>query len=69
MVLGSSPVAVTNAFASNISTYVKLSKAQLIKMLQSGGFFRKALGNVMDNLDKNALLDLSVSLAKGFCLN
>ena len=38
-------------------------------MLQSGGFFRKALGNVMDNLDKNALLDLSVSLAKGFCLN
>ena len=38
-------------------------------MIPSGGFFRKALGNVMGDLGKNALLDLSVPLAKGFCLN
>ena len=38
-------------------------------MIPSGGFPRKALGNGMDHFGKNALLDLSVSLAKGFCLN
>ena len=58
-----------NAFSKYILTYAKLTKAQLIKMIPSGGFFRKALGNVMGDLGKNALLDLSVPLAKGFCLN
>ena len=38
-------------------------------MIPSGGFLRKALSDVMDDLGKNALLDLSVPLAKGFCLN
>ena len=34
------------------------------KIIQSRGFFVKALGNVMGNLGKKALLDLSVSLAE-----
>ena len=55
-----------NAFANNILTYVKLSQAQLTKMIPSSGFHRKALCNVIDNLGKNTLLDLSVPSPKGF---
>ena len=41
-------------------TNVKLSKAQLSKIIQSGRF----LGNMIDNLGKKALTGLAVPLAK-----
>ena len=37
-----------NAIAKNMSTDIKLSEAQLRKMIQSGGFLR----NMLDNLGK-----------------
>ena len=37
-----------------MSTYIKLSKAQLTKIIQSGGFLGKTLGNMMSNLDKKS---------------
>ena len=43
---------------------MKLSKAPLSKIIQSGGFFGKTLGNKMSNLGQKALLDLTVPLAK-----
>ena len=49
-----------NAFANNISTYIKISKAQLSKIIQLGGCF----GNMIANLDKKALKDLVVLSAK-----
>ena len=48
------------AFANNISTDLKHSKAQLSKITQSGGF----LGNIIGNLDKKALWMFGVLLAK-----
>ena len=39
---------------------IKLGKAQLFKIIQSGGF----LGNMMSSLGKKALTDLTVTLAK-----
>ena len=53
-----------NAFANSMSTNIKLCKAQLSKIIQSDGFPGKTLGNVMSNLDKKALIDLPVPLAK-----
>ena len=47
-----------------MSTNVKLSKIQLCKTIQSGGFLGKTLGNMMGNLSKKVLLDLAVPLAK-----
>ena len=41
-------------FASNISTDIKLSKAQISKIILCGGSFRSWL----DNLGKKALTDL-----------
>ena len=41
-------------------TDIKLSKAQLSKIIQSGGF----LGKTLDNLGTKALLDLAFPLAK-----
>ena len=35
-----------NAFASNMSTDIKLSKAQVSKIIQSGGSFGSWLGNL-----------------------
>ena len=43
-------------------TDIKLWKSLLVKIIQSGAFFGKALGN----LGKEVLLDLTVSLAKDF---
>ena len=43
---------------------IKLSKAQLSKIIQSSGFLGKMLGNMMGNLSKKGLLDLGVPLAK-----
>ena len=33
-------------------TDIKLSKSQLAKIIQSGGFLGKTLGNIMSNLGK-----------------
>ena len=46
-----------------MSMDIKLSKAQFFKIIQLGGFLGKALGNLMSNLGKKALFDLSFSLA------
>ena len=35
------------AFANNPSTDIKLSKTQLSKMIQSGGFFGRLLGSLL----------------------
>ena len=56
-------------FTKNISINIKLSKAQITKIIQLVEFFGKTFGNMMGNLDKKALLDLAVHLAKDICLN
>ena len=43
-----------------MSTDTKLSKAQLYKMIQSGGFLRYILGN----LGGKVIIDLGISLAR-----
>ena len=43
---------------------IKFSKVQLSKIIQSGGFLGKTLRIIMSFLDKKALLDLGVLLAK-----
>ena len=44
-----------------MSTDIKLSKAQLSKMIQSGGFLR----NVLSNLDKKKVItDLAIPLTR-----
>ena len=50
---------IRNAFADNMSTDIELSKAQISKVIQSGGFFRNTLGN----LGKKIITDLAVFLA------
>ena len=45
-------------------TDIKLSRAQLSKIIQSGGCPGKTLGNMMGNLHKKALIDLAVPLVK-----
>ena len=52
---------IRNAFANNISTYTKLSKAQISKTIQSGGSFDSWLAN----LGKRALTNVAISLARG----
>ena len=41
-----------NAFANSMLKDIKLSKAQLSKIIQSRGFLGKTLGNVIGNLGK-----------------
>ena len=48
-----------NAFANNMSTNIKLSKAQISKIIQSGGSFGSWLGNV----GKKALTTIAIPLA------
>ena len=48
-----------NAFANNMSTDLKLSKAQISKIIQSGGSFGSWLGN----LRKKALTNTDIPLA------
>ena len=43
---------------------IKLSKAQLTKIIQSDGFLDKMIGNTIANVGRKALLDFSVSFAK-----
>ena len=51
---------IRNAFANHMSTDIKLSKAQISKIIQSDG----VLGEMLHKLGKKALLDLAVPLAK-----
>ena len=62
------------AFANNSSVNIKLSKTQLSKMIQSGGFFGKLLGpllktglplmkNVIKSLAKSVLIPLGLTAA------
>ena len=56
---------IRNAFSNNMSTDIKLSKAQLSKIIQSAGFVGKTLGNMMGNIGKKkALLEFAVPLVK-----
>ena len=53
------------AFANNSSTGIKLSKAQLSKMIQLGLFFRRLLGSLLKNglpLMKNIIKPLAKSV-------
>ena len=62
------------AFANHLSTNIKLSKTQLSKMMQSGGFFGRLLGpllktglplikNVIKPLAKSVLIFLGLTAA------
>ena len=53
---------IRKAFANNSSVDIKFSKAQLSKMIQSGGFFGKLLGPLLKTglpLIKNVLTPLA----------
>ena len=63
-----------NAFNNNTSTNIKLSKAQINKIIQSGGFLGKLLGpllktglhlikNVIKPLAKSVLIPLGLTAA------
>ena len=51
---------IRNAFANNMSTDIKLSKAQISKIIQSGGSF----GSWLANLGKTALTIVAIPLAR-----
>ena len=55
---------VRNTFPRNMSPDIKLSKSQLAKIIQSGGFPGKTLGNIKSNLSTKALLDIAFPLVK-----
>ena len=50
---------IRNAFANNMSTDIKLSKAQISKIIHSGGSF----GYWLANLGKKALTNVAIPLA------
>ena len=59
-----------NAFTNNISTNIKLSKAQISKLIQSGGFLGSLLSElagplmtVAFPLEKNILAPLGITVA------
>ena len=65
---------IRKAFASHLSTDIKLSKTQLSKMIQSGGFLGRLLGpllktglplmeSVMKPLAKSVLISLGLSIS------
>ena len=47
---------IRNAFSNNISTDLKLSKAQISKIIESIGYF----GSWLWNLEKNALTSIAI---------
>ena len=51
---------IRNVFANNMSTDIKLSKAQISKIIQSGGSFGSWLGN----LEKKVLTNVAILLAR-----
>ena len=65
---------ICKTFANNLSTDIKLSKTQLSKMIQSGGFLGRLLGpllktglplmkNVIKPLAKSVLIPLKLTTA------
>ena len=52
-----------NAFNNNMSTNLKLSKAQISKTIQSGGFLGPLLSKLAGPLAKNILAPLGVTAA------
>ena len=50
----------SNIFGNNMSTDIKLSKAQISKIIQSGG----CLGSWLENVGKKALTNVAISLAR-----
>ena len=60
---------IRNVFAENISTDVKLNKAQISKIIQSAGFLCSIMsdvGSLDKNMAKGAIINLDVLLAKDF---
>ena len=53
-------IKIRNAFANNISTDIKLSKAQISIIIQSGGFF----GSWLANLGNKVLTNVAIPLAR-----
>ena len=51
---------IRNAFANNMSMNIKLSKAQLSKIIQSGGFLGALLGKLAGPLMKVAVVFLKI---------
>ena len=51
---------IKNAFANNMSTDIKLNKAQISKIIQSGGSF----GSRLVNLGEKALTNIAIPLAR-----
>ena len=51
---------IRNAFSNNISTDIKLSEAQISKIIQSSGSFGSWLGN----LGKKVITNLAIPLAR-----
>ena len=51
---------IRNAFANIMSAGIKLSKAQIYTIIQSGGFLR----NILGNLGRKVITDLAVPLAR-----
>ena len=51
---------IRSAFANNMPTNIKHSKAQISKMIQSGGF----LHNMLSNLGKNVITDIAIPFAR-----
>ena len=49
-----------NAFANNMSTDIKLSKAQLSRVIKASGY----IGNMIVNVGKKTLMKLAISLTK-----
>ena len=50
---------IRNAFANNMSTDIKLSKAQISKIIQSGGSFGSWLGNLGKKVPTNIAIPLA----------
>ena len=53
-------IQIRTSFANNMSTDIKLSKAQISKIIQSGRF----LGSWLEKLGKKVVTDLAISFAK-----
>ena len=57
-------IKVRNAFANNMSTDIKLSKAKISKIIQSGGFLGSWLGKTIIELGKKVVTDLAIPFAR-----
>ena len=57
-------IKVRNAFTNNMSTDIKLSKAKISKIIQSGGFLGSWLGKTIIELGKKVVTDLAIPFAR-----